>query len=94
MSRYSPDEVRALVESWSELRHDPRLWLLIRYADLTVALRNSPPKEYQAVLLCGLIGLPIREAATHMGVGHNTMHYRYTKGIDWLTTYLNGGYRD
>lgn len=91
---YHPDEVRALLESWEELRHDGRLWLLIRYADLTVALRNAPPHEYQAVLLCGMVGLPIREAAAHMGVGHNTMHYRYMKGIEWLTDYLNGGHRD
>lgn len=91
---YHPDEVRALIDSWEELRHDSRLWILVRYADLTVALRNAPPHEYQAVLLCGLLGLPVREAGALMGVGHNTMHYRYTKGIEWLTDYLNGGHRD
>lgn len=70
------------------------MWLLVRYADLTVALRAMPPKEYQAVLLCGLLCLPVREAAEALGVAPNTAHYRYTKGLEWLTNFLNGEYRD
>jgi DNA-directed RNA polymerase specialized sigma24 family protein len=52
---------------------------------------NMPPHEYQAVFLVGMCGLEFRDAAQEMGVGTMTMHRRYTRGIAWLTTYLNTG---
>ncbi len=63
----------------------------MRYADLSVAISMLPPHEYQAVLLVGMCGLEFRDAAQEMGVGTMTMHRRYTRGIAWLTTYLNTG---
>lgn len=91
---YSENEVRTLAEGWAEYRHVPRIFYIVRYADLSVALRNAPPHEYQAVLLYGLIGLTLREAATILGCSPTTVAQRYEKGIKWLTDYLNGGYRD
>lgn len=79
-----------LVEEWQELRHDARLWLLVRYADLTVALRNMPPKEYMAVLIVGLSRLTVREAADVLMVHYGTVSRWYLRGIEWLTNYMNG----
>lgn len=87
---YTPDEVQALLEHWEEYRHSPRLWILVRYADLTVALREMPPKEYQAVLLCGLLTMTVREAGLHLGVSKDTAARRYMKGLEWIANYLNG----
>jgi DNA-directed RNA polymerase specialized sigma24 family protein len=62
------------------------LWL----ADLERALHAMPPKEYHAVLLYGLIRLPLLDVAEKLGVSHPTVLKRYDAGIEWLTDYLNG----
>lgn len=88
---YSVDEIEALVEGYEEMyayRH--KLKWLVRYCDLDLALRRMPPKEYQAVLLIGLIGHTTRDAGRAMGVSHETMWKRYKRGLEWLAQYLNG----
>lgn len=92
-ANYSVDEIEALVELRSEL--DPT-WLklawLVRLWDLDTAIRNLPPKEYQAVLLIGLIGIDIRTAGKALECSHTTAWRRYQRGIEYIVNYLNGGY--
>lgn len=91
---YSVEEVRALVEGYEELRPvRHKLWILVRLADLDTALWHMPPKEYQAVLLCGLLGMSYRAAGDALGVSHETMYTRTERGLVWLTAYLNGSHR-
>lgn len=91
-SNYTLDEVEALVGGYSELepvRH--KLKWLVRLCDIDTAIRNMPPKEYQAVLLVGLIGVDTRTAGEALGVSHSTVWRRYQRGLDWIVSYLNGG---
>lgn len=88
---YSASEIEALVENYELLRCISRVPWLVRKCDLDHAVRMLPPKQYQAVLLVGLIGLDLRSAGTEMGVSHQTMWKRYRSGLEWITNYLNGG---
>jgi DNA-directed RNA polymerase specialized sigma24 family protein len=90
-SNYTLDEVEGLVEMYEEVESiKDQLWVLVRYADLDIALRKMPPKLYQATLLVGLIGLDTRWAGKQFGVSHDTMWRRYRMGLEWLTNQLNG----
>ncbi len=88
---YDLDEVMALLAHWGEFRRNPRLWILVRYADLDVGLRLLPSDEYRAVLLMGVLGLSTREAAPYEAVSHMTMSRRYLAGIERLVNYMNNG---
>lgn len=93
---YSAPEVKALIECYTEIREmrdtaPSRLKHLVRVADLDRAIRYMPPKEYQAVLLYGLLGHTVRDAEQLLGVHKSTLQDRYDRGIEWLTTYLNEG---
>lgn len=90
-SNYRLEEVEALVEGYAEIRPTPKLPWLVRYCDLDRALRNMPPKEYQAVLLIGLLGLDTRWAGRELGTSHVTMWKRYRRGLEWICNHLNGG---
>lgn len=96
-SRYSDDEVRVLVEEYEELRpvvdtsSQYGLLMLCKFADLSQALRSLSPREYEAVLLCGMLGLTMRAAGTLLDVSAQTMSNRYNRGLGGLTRYLNGG---
>jgi DNA-directed RNA polymerase specialized sigma24 family protein len=93
-SNYTLQEVEGLVEGyeeWQEITH--RLWVLVRLCDLDIALtkqKQRRPKEYQAVLLVGLIGLDTRTVGTALRVSHDTVWRRYRTGLEWLANYLNG----
>lgn len=90
-SNYTVDEIEALVEGYEEMRATRhKLAWLVRYCDLDLALRHMPPKEWQATLLVGLIGVSIQHAGRAMGVAPTTMWRRYRRGLEWLTNYLNG----
>lgn len=90
-ANYTYEEVEALLELRMEL--DPA-WLklawLVRLWDLDTAIRKMPPKEYQALLLVGLVGLDVRTAGTALGCSHTTAWRRYQRGIEWIVNYLNG----
>lgn len=90
-ANYTAEEVEALVELKAEL--DPaamKLAWLVRLWDLDTAIRRMPPKEYQAVLLIGLVGIDTRTAGNALGVSHMTVWRRYQRGIEWIVNYLNG----
>lgn len=92
-ANYSVDEVEALIDYREEFEPTRfKLTWLVRFWDLDVAIRNLPPKEYQAVLLVGLIGLDVRTAGTLLGCSHQTAWRRYQRGIEYIVIYLNGGH--
>lgn len=87
---YTVDEIEGLIE-WYAVRDvfTSKLQWLVRYCDLEKAIREMPPKEYQAVFSIGIAGLPLREAARQFGVSKDTMWTRYNRGIVWITNHLN-----
>lgn len=92
-SNYSVDEIEVLVENYEAVKavcDRMRLNWVVRRIDLDLALRQMPPKEYQAVLLVGLIGLSVQHAGQLMGASGSTMWRRYRRGLEWLANYLNG----
>lgn len=95
-SNYSLDEVRELVENYEQVKWlvgvEPGMPLhwLVRFIDLKTAVHRLGPKEYQAVLLCGLIGISSEAAGKALGVSHQTAWTRYTRGLEMLVTILNG----
>jgi DNA-directed RNA polymerase specialized sigma24 family protein len=93
--RYSPAEVKALIEAYAELREEkdtnPRgLRVLVMLADLDRAIADMPPKEYHSVLLHGLLRFTVRSVGEVLGVHHSTVEARYDAGVAWITKYLNG----
>ena len=96
-SNYSTGEIRVLVEEYEELRERKetgsrgRLLILLKLADLDKAVRVLGRKEYEAVLLCGILGLTMRTAGNLLDVSAQTMSNRYNRGLVSLARYLNGG---
>lgn len=95
-ARYSDKEVRSLIESYTEFRekkstHGLGLLVLLKLCDIDHAVRLLPPKEYQAVLLYGMLGHTIRDAEGLLGVSKSTLHDRYESGIRWIVRILNEG---
>ena len=93
---YNAKEVRGLVEGYAELREKKSTYgvgsiILIRLADLDRAIALLQPKEYQAILLHGLLGQTIRDAETLLGVSKSTLYDRYDSGIAWLVRIMNEG---
>jgi len=90
-SNYTLEEVEGLVEMYEEVEAiKGQLWVLVRYADLDIALQKIPPVLRQAVLLIGIFGVDTRWAGDVLGVPHVTMWRRYRMGLQWLTNRLNG----
>lgn len=92
---YSTAEVRALVEGYAELREAKDtsrfgLRILTLLVDLDRAIRHLPPKQYQAVLLHGLLGHTVRAAETLLGISRPTLIKRYRDGLEFLTDDMNG----
>lgn len=96
MTSYSPDEVQGLIENYEaarEVKDTSRkgLTFTIWLADLDRAIHAMPPKEYQAVLLHGLLRMTARDVGDLFEVHHTTVLARYDAGVRWLTAYLNKG---
>lgn len=92
-TNYSLDEVEQLIENFDLLRvaATRRISWLVRLCDVERAIQHMPPKEYQAVLLIGLIGFDTRTVGTTLGVSYVTAWRRYRRGLDWIVNYLNTG---
>jgi DNA-directed RNA polymerase specialized sigma24 family protein len=93
-SSYSTAETRALIEGYAELKEAKStsgfgLRILCQLADLDRAIKNMPPKEYQVVLLHGLLGHTVRNAEELLGISRHTLLDRYRKGIEFLTDHMN-----
>lgn len=93
---YSRSEVKGLVDGYAEFcaakdtAPGPGLRALILLADIDAAIKALPPKEYQAILLHGLLRHRVLDASPYLGVSRSTLYERYDAGITWLTDYLNG----
>lgn len=90
---YSLDEVEALIEGYYLLQvaaERSPTWL-VRLCDVDNAIHALPPKEYQAVLLIGLIGFDTRTVGTALGVSFATAWRRYQRGLEYIVNYLNTG---
>jgi DNA-directed RNA polymerase specialized sigma24 family protein len=93
-TNYDQGEIRVLVEEFEELEchvgtEPSRLSLLCRLLDIEGAITRLGPKEYQAVLLCGQLGVSTRTAGNLLGCSAATMHRRYERGLEMMTTDLN-----
>lgn len=94
--RYSAKEIAGLIRGYYELREAKGvsgygLYILCVLADLERALEKMPSKEYQTVLVHGLLRVPSREAGQVLGVSHMTIQNRLEAGIAWIVAYLNEG---
>lgn len=95
-ANYSPDQVRALVESYQEIveKSDTTphgLYALVRVADIDRALEQLPLKHWEVVLLHGMLGLPARAAAELLHVSHQAVSKRYRQALEELHYVINGG---
>lgn len=86
---YSIEEIEALIEFYDVKSAFRSISSLVRFWDLSIALKNMPPKEHQAVLSIGLLGLTLRDAAKEFGVSPSTMWRRFERGHEWLLKYIN-----
>jgi DNA-directed RNA polymerase specialized sigma24 family protein len=99
MKNYSNPEIKRLVEEYEEKRHrkgvesDGRLLLLVKHLDLWAGMRRLSPPEYEAVLLCGLLGLTARTAGVLVGASADTMNRRYKRGLISLARNVNNAIR-
>lgn len=66
------------------------LLILVMLVDLDCAIKHMPPKEYQAVLLHGLLGHILDDAQELLGISRPTLIKRYRDGLEFLTDYMNG----
>jgi DNA-directed RNA polymerase specialized sigma24 family protein len=86
-----------LVEEYEELRENKdtgshyQLLMLVKLADLDRAIHHLRQKEFEAILLCGMLSLTMRTAGSLLGVSAQTMSNRYNRGLVSLARYLNGG---
>lgn len=64
--------------------------LLCQFIDIDHAVSRLGPLEYQAILLCGLLGLTDETAAEALGVHQSTMTRRYQRALEVLVADLNG----
>ena len=92
-SNYTAGEVEALIEGYYLLQvaaERSPTWL-VRLCDVDNAVHALPPKEHQAVLLIGLIGLDTRTVGAALGVSYATAWRRYQRGLEYIVNYLNTG---
>lgn len=89
---YSDKEIRVLVDNYEELNDlRSKAWIQVRLMDLEQAWAALPPAEKEAILLIGFMGLRLHTAGAVMDENLKTMWGRYTRGLHYLASYLNGG---
>lgn len=101
MKRYSANytvkEVRGLVEGYAELYEAKDvsgggLLILCKLADLDVAMKAMPPKEYRVVFVHGMLRNTSRDSEVTLGISARTVLRLYDAGLLWITRYLNGSF--
>lgn len=87
--------MRSLVERYPDITHNRTYgYLHAELIDIDRAIKllgKLQPKAYEAVLLCGLLGMDLRQAGTLTGTPLKTMSRRYNHAISVITAYLNTG---
>lgn len=94
--RYRETEVRALVEGYAVALEDRDttdrgLRILVAVADLKLAFRRLALADKEVLLVCGILGLPQREAAEWYEKSHTWVGKQYRVALDNLTYEMNGG---
>lgn len=95
MKNYSDKEIRGLVENYAVLCEAKDvsgggLLILCKLADLDIAMKAMPPKEYRVVFVHGLLRHTVRDSEVVLGVSRQTVSRLYESGLLWITRYLNG----
>lgn len=95
---YREREVRAIVERYEELQYQKgtegyQLRNLLTLVDIQRALQYARLSaiERQAVYLHGIANMTTREAGEVMRRNKDIVRKHYLRGIEKLTSYLNGG---
>jgi DNA-directed RNA polymerase specialized sigma24 family protein len=96
-ANYSPEQIEHMVMDYEAMRErrdtdtrGSRLYTLLILADFDRALQQLSGKYYEAVLLHGLIGVPIRNTAELLQINPKTVVKRYRKGLEELHYLMNG----
>lgn len=94
-SNYSFPEVRRLVEEYLAHRAKANtnrtgLPVLVQLADLDRALARMPDKHWGPVLVHGLLGVPLQEAAAALRISHQALSKRYRRGLEDIHYWING----
>lgn len=93
---WSAEQVEALVEDYQQLAEladtSPRgmRWLIL-LIDLNVVLEQLTPREWEVVLLHGLLGIPARETAQELAISHTAVVKRYRQALEYIHWQMNGG---
>jgi DNA-directed RNA polymerase specialized sigma24 family protein len=94
--RYRETEVRALIEQYAVTLEDRDttergLRALLAIADLKLAYRRLALTDKEVLLVCGVLGLPLREAAEWYEKSHTWVGKQYRVALENLTYEMNGG---
>jgi hypothetical protein len=94
--RYRETEVRAYIEEYAVALEDRDttergLRTLVAVADLKLAYRRLSLTSQDMVLVCGVLGVPVREAAGYFEKSKSWVAREYVTAIKNLTYEMNGG---
>lgn len=94
--RYRDTEVRAMVETYADTLEDRDttergLRALVAVADLKLAFRRLSLQSREMLLVCGVLGVPYREAAEHFEKSKSWVGREYAVALENLTYEMNGG---
>ena len=95
-TRYSPGEIKHLVEGLQELAalkdtDAGGLRALIAYADVVRALKTLKPGLRVTAFIRGVQSLHAKDAAVVLGITESAVRYRYEQALIHLCQFLNGG---
>ena len=90
MSNYTIEEVRVLVEVFSELSsiRARKLWILVRLCDIVQTMKRLSPGERTVLFLCGMCGLGQDKAAAYLGIDQGTVSRRFADALVNLHYYI------
>lgn len=88
---YSENELIELVDNYMVLRHmKHRSSIHVRLMDLEVAMRRLPRRQFEAVLVHGILRFRQEIAAESLHLSQQAVSKRYRQGIEQMLYTLNG----
>lgn len=94
-SKYSENAILRMVANYAALKAmadtqpGRRLDTLLRLADLDRALDRLPMDLWRVMLVHGLIGVPVREAAEELHLSKSAVSRRFRLAVEELYFYMN-----